>query len=591
MRRATLLLALALVLAPGIGSSPALAATPQTPTLDAMEHLWPLRLSDPPAFIAGIQAMEAAQSPTDPITRETLHLLGGQSLALQGRYDEARRVAVPIADHGLTRTLRVRANVLIVHLMATSRQFLEGQQRLEPLLAEVDTLDDAGLRRHVHLVAAIFYNQLSQPEPAERYAKAVLAAAPDVVERCAAELQALEARVRMASAHLDDRRFVEAAANCDAAGGGLLRGFVDVAHARWLLREDRIPEAAAMLRARMPAITATGVPRLRGEAHALLADALQRSGELDAAERETEAALVLSASLPTGLPLLLARRTRYAIALARGDTAGALRELQAVVTAERAYSEEMRRLQEAYLAGRSDAMQREQTAALLLERNARLVLESERARHSTAVFEMLLVPVGLGLLALAVWAARSRVQQRRLQRSMQVDALTGLWTRAHFTAQAAVALAHAERQARPMALLLIDLDHFSQVNARFGHLSGDRLLTAVGAALRSLESEGRRFGRLGGEEFAVLLPGAGLDEGLAFAEHCRAVLAETSAPALDDGARMAITASFGVVSTTAAGFRLRDLLANADQALYRAKNAGRNRVAAAAVAPVSANAA
>ena len=595
MKHAIRLFALLMVL--GAGSSASTAAAPSMPpvdappTLEAMEQLRPLRLADPPRFITAVQALEAAPTPPDPIARETLQLLVAYSRVLQARYDEADRLATPIADRGRTPALRVRASTLIVSMMATRRKFVEGQRRLEPLLANAEAIADAGLQRHVGLMAAIFYNQLSQPELAQRHAEAVLAAGPDVVERCAAQLQVLEARVQMPVPRLDDDRFAEAAATCDAAGGGLLRGFVDVAHARWLVAGNRALEAAALLRARMPAIAATRYPILQGDAHARLADALQRSGALDEAEREAEAALALGATLPTGLPRLMARRTLYAVALERGDTERALRELQAVMAAERTYSNEIRHLQEAYESGRGATIDRQQALALLEQRKSELTLEHERAKRHAAVFEMLLVPVILGLLATMAWVIRARILQRRLQQAIQFDPLTGLWTRAHFTAQATAALARAEARAQPMALLLIDLDHFSRINARFGHLSGDRLLAAVGATLRGLEGDGGRFGRLGGEEFAVLLQGAGLDEGLTFAERCRTLLAETSAPAIDESTRMSITASFGVASTSTAGYRLRDLLTHADHALYRAKNAGRNRVAAATVVPISASSA
>jgi diguanylate cyclase (GGDEF)-like protein len=202
------------------------------------------------------------------------------------------------------------------------------------------------------------------------------------------------------------------------------------------------------------------------------------------------------------------------------------------------------------------------------------------------LFTLLAAPLGVALVALLGWTWHSRRLRHRHRERLQVDPLTALWTRQHFSQQAASALAAAERRAQPMALVLFDLDHFSQVNSQHGHLSGDALLAAVGAALVRLQEPGRHFGRLGGEEFAVLLPGAGLDEGLAFAERCRSSIAAARATAYDGRAALAITASFGVVSTTAAGYRLRDLLANADQALYRAKGAGRNRVAAAVVVPV-----
>lgn len=568
-----------------------LATTALASPIARMEALRPLRLTDPQAFVTAVRALEAEAPPSDPLARETLQLLSATALMLEGRFDDALEAAAPIASDGSSATLRIRAGALIVNLRATTREFVDGQQRLQPLLAEAEALGDPSLRRQVLLAAAHFYNQLAQQEPAQRYAEAVLAADPEPAERCAATLQVLEARLLHAAPKLSEQRFVDAIAQCEAAGARLLRGFVDVAHAAWRVREGRADDAKAGLRARLDAITATGYPQLRARAHAQLAEALQIGGELDAAEREADAALALSAALPTGLPLLMARRTRYAVALARGDEAGALRQLQAVVAAERAYADEMRRLQEAHQAARSEVVERQQAMALLNERNARLRLEAEGASRAATMLQLVLLPVGVGLLALGAWAWRSRVQQRRLRHRMQVDPLTGLATRAHFSQQAAAALAAAERVAEPMALVLADLDRFSSINTRFGHLSGDRLLAAIGATLRGLGSPEAAFGRLGGEEFAILLPRSGLDEGLAFAERCREAIGATSAPSLEDGAPMAVSASFGVVSTTAAGYRLRDLLSNADAALYRAKNAGRNRVSAAVVVPVNSDSA
>ena len=575
---------LSLLLVALLGNLTVLATPPEAPQVEA---LYALRLNDPPAFIAGVHRLEALPPPVDPRTRDTLRLLGAHARALEARYDEAMHLALPLADAAATPELRLRAAALIVNVLAGTRDFLEGQKRLEPLLADIDSSPDASLRRHVHLVAAVFYNELGQHDLALRHAERVLDDQPDLVERCAASLQTLEARQNDALQRLDANAFSEAIAHCDEAGSLLVRGFVDVRQARWLTLRGEAAEAVRQLQERLPLIEGTGYPMLRAEANAQLAESLLRAGRLDEAEAATDAALSLSARLPTGLPLLQARRTRYEIALARGDEARALRELQAVITAERAYLDELQRLQEAYHAGRSEALARQQALALLDERNAQLRLEAEGDARATTRLYLLLALAGMGLFALLAWAWHSRRQQWRHRRLMQVDALTGLWTRQHFTQQAAAALAVSERLAQPMALVLFDLDHFSSINARHGHLSGDRLLATVGACLRGLEAPGLHFGRLGGEEFAVLMPGAGLDEGLGFAERCRQAIAQASAVAIDENAVMTITASFGVVSTTAAGYGLRDLLANADQALYRAKSAGRNRAAAAVVVPVA----
>ncbi len=575
------LLLLALLFAGGAsGAAP--------PTLQELDAASPLRLTAPTAFIAAVRAFESKPKSEDARNHERLRLLVAKVHELEGRFDEAIAVAEAIADGGIDPASRLRAGALVVRLRAASRHFGAGQGRLEPLLEDARKLGDPALQRYAALNAAMFYRELAHPEAVLRHSDDVLTSSPNALERCMAMWLRLEAQQQRDSAALSDAAFAESTALCDAAGAGLPRGFLDLTHARWLLAQQRLDDAAALLSARLPAISATADLRLRAKAHATLAESLQRRGNLDAALREADAALALSAALSTNLPLLQARRTRYAIAIERGQTSHALRELQAVIIAERAYAEEMHHVQDAYQAGRNESVQRQQAAALLDERIAQLALEAQAVERRTALTRLLLFLAALGLLAVIAWAVRSRVRQRALRQQMRVDSLTGLHTRAYFSERAATALASAQQKAVPLTLVLIDLDHFSYVNARFGHLTGDGLLEAIGRALRQLEDPQRNFGRLGGEEFAILLPGAGLDEGLAFAERCREAIAATAVAAIDDDGKARVTASFGVASTTAVGYRLRDLLAHADEALYRAKRAGRNRVSAAVAKPTPA---
>lgn len=573
----------ATVLVAALGVATALAVAP---TAERLEALQALRLSDPKAFLAALRAAEAAPAPADPLLRDQLGLLGAQAMALESRYPEALQRADGLARDAADEAVRLRAAALAVNVQAASREFLDGQKRLEVLLAAVEPLPDSPVRRHVDLVAAVFYNQLSQSEIALRHAERVLAGDAAPVERCTASVQALEARLASAPHQLDEAAFDGVSALCGGQDTVLPARFVDVLRARWWIARGDAGRAADHLQARMPDLQAIGFPPLLAEAHAELADALLATERLDEAQTHTDAVLALSAGLPSGLPLLSARRTRYRIALARGDDRVALGELQAVLTAERAYEDEVRHLLAAYEAGRQESMARQQALALVEQRNAQLSLDALHSARTTTFFTLMAAPLGVAFVALLGWTWHSRRLRRRHRDRLQADPLTTLWTRQHFTEQAAASLAAAERRAQPMALVLFDLDHFSQVNSQHGHLSGDALLAAVGATLARLQEPGRHFGRLGGEEFAILLPGAGLDEGLAFAERCRSAIAATRATAYDGRAALAITASFGVVSTTAAGYRLRDLLANADQALYRAKGAGRNRVAAAVIVPV-----
>ena len=179
-------------------------------------------------------------------------------------------------------------------------------------------------------------------------------------------------------------------------------------------------------------------------------------------------------------------------------------------------------------------------------------------------------------LAPVLWLQRS-VVYRHLVEMSQKDTKTGAATPSHWRAVASRTVSRAQHAGESLAVLMIDLDHFKRINDSFGHLVGDDVLVAVAESLRLAVRPGDLVGRFGGEEFSVLLAGATLPEAVHAAdrihERIRAVrLSHAGDPA------MRVTASVGVAVFGRHGLDLDELLAAADQALYRAKAAGRDRV-------------
>ncbi len=166
-------------------------------------------------------------------------------------------------------------------------------------------------------------------------------------------------------------------------------------------------------------------------------------------------------------------------------------------------------------------------------------------------------------------------EKRRAEALARTDVLTELNNRRAFYELGHASLRLAERHARPTSFLMLDIDHFKQVNDGFGHAAGDAVLERVGRLLREEQRSGDITGRVGGEEFAVLLPETSLDAARAIAERLRARLAE---PAVSyDGHELRFTVSIGVAELRS-GETLEALSARADAALYDAKHRGRNRV-------------
>jgi diguanylate cyclase (GGDEF)-like protein len=165
----------------------------------------------------------------------------------------------------------------------------------------------------------------------------------------------------------------------------------------------------------------------------------------------------------------------------------------------------------------------------------------------------------------------------KLEALATTDGMTGLANHRAFQGRLRTEMARAERHGTPLALLLLDVDHFKRYNDTYGHPAGDDVLCTVGRLMREAVREGDLAARYGGEEFAVLLPATDVESALAIAERIRAAVAAYPFPHAD------VTLSAGVTDVTIVGSDdPEDLVGSADAALYAAKRAGRNRVVVAA---------
>jgi diguanylate cyclase (GGDEF)-like protein len=163
-----------------------------------------------------------------------------------------------------------------------------------------------------------------------------------------------------------------------------------------------------------------------------------------------------------------------------------------------------------------------------------------------------------------------------LERLACSDGLTGLNNRRHFLVLANNEWARFQRYKRPLALLMTDIDKFKSVNDTYGHDVGDEVIKAVAGVLQASKRTTDIVGRLGGEEFALVLPEATLESALQAAERFRQLVANRVISAGEQ--RVPITISLGVASADGQTSGFEEMLKQSDLALYEAKHTGRNRV-------------
>ena len=169
--------------------------------------------------------------------------------------------------------------------------------------------------------------------------------------------------------------------------------------------------------------------------------------------------------------------------------------------------------------------------------------------------------------------------EHRILRLASTDYLTGLLNRRAFLERLERELNRCQREASPMGIIIMDIDHFKRVNDNFGHQVGDLVLQELSHTLVELCRVYDFTGRYGGEEFIVCLPGADKWNTYQIAERMRSTIESKKIFLLDKKSNVSVTASFGIVSMEPGQIKSADRLINeADEALYRAKEQGRNRV-------------
>jgi diguanylate cyclase (GGDEF)-like protein len=306
---------------------------------------------------------------------------------------------------------------------------------------------------------------------------------------------------------------------------------------------------------------------------ALLATAHFLNGDVDAALREAAAV----ARLP-GYESLEASQTQFVEALRQYSGKHPVQAMQTLYAMHRA----QQKRQWEFLANTTlDHAQRhdnriQQYEKQLLENQVQIqqlnLAAQQRRQEASRLYLVLaaVVAISLGVVAWTLWRSR-----RRFITQARTDSLTGIANRRHFLERARQVARKNRNQPQTASVLVLDIDHFKLINDAHGHQAGDAAIRHVALQANACLGSEDVFGRIGGEEFAALLPGGDESAAWRVAEQIRKIVEQT--PLRHHGEQIPITVSIGLMSGPLTSENIETLMQCADKVMYRAKNAGRNR--------------
>ncbi|GAB2912134.1 GGDEF domain-containing protein [Rheinheimera gaetbuli] len=493
--------------------------------------------------------------------------------AIQGGLSDAISLAESIKSSPFIDS-NTKANLLLANMHESIKQFGKAYSFLYEAITSVGDINDSTLRANVYTVAAQLHLSAGVYDKALNYAKLIAEASKTDRELCISAVLQTHALVRLRQSYSADLT-TNAKNLCEKAMEPLMAHTLQQFKAEVDINTDPAAVKASM-QAMLPELEQIGFPYAILRSRYFLGYAQLQLNELPGALAELQQVQQLAAKLRDSRTenealLLLAQLHEK-----QGDIVAAAQAYKQHIAALNAYIDEYKQRSVAYYLAQADFMESENKLALLQSQNDLLQLESKLQRDEKVRTGLISVAL-LTLLLLVIYVLNSK--RVALNRLATTDFLTRLFNRRYFSETVSRQLQN-RRQQEQHSLVVFDIDLFKQINDQYGHATGDKVLQAIAQRCQQHIRKQDILARIGGEEFALFLPGCDLQHAEHIAELCRSSIAAT--PVQLDDVQVTVSASFGIASSSSADFD--KLLQQADAALYQAKAAGRNCTMAASQA-------
>lgn len=549
----------------------------QETTDELLQRAYEIKTANNGQFQALLQQLDTRAGQLTTLQRDYLDYLKAWQLGYLGDYEAAVSALQAVLLRTQDPTLRARERISLLNDQTNAAQYEGAYANLSELLDSLPQINDR-VTHHLSLaIAALLYNQAGQYDLATNYIDQALAYDNSDRSNCISKLQKAETLYKTGKLQAGDAQIREGLDACQRIGDSVytnvLRGWLAQAQ----VDHGDVIGALQLLKAHDAEVQATNSSALNSQFRATLARCFLLAGDAAKAKEYARSAIEYANKQVNSKASADAWQVLYLVAKQQGDDRAALDYHEKYAAADKGYLTDTGARALAYQMVHQQVLDKKRQIDALNDSNQMLQLKEEvnaKSAETDRLYILLLICV---LGSIAWWAYRTKRSQLRFQKLARRDSLTGIFNRQHFLDVAGAALQYGAKSAREACLIIIDLDNFKTVNDTHGHAAGDQVLKrAVSICQENLRSVDV-FGRLGGEEFGILLPDCALQAAGSRAEELRAAISGLCSS--DGDVDFPVSASFGVASTATSGFDLGQLLVDADGALYQAKHEGRNRVA------------
>ena len=551
------------------------AITDPTATLAQADGV---RTSDHPRFMRLLAQIHRESPHLSPAEQWHLRYLDAWQTGYQGDYTKADVQLRAVAEHSGDATLAARASAMRLAGLGFTRRYEEAFALADRLATDLPNIKDPLARFQVLINLSQSMLLADKRDLAFKYARMIEGKLPPGETPCSLRMLLITIRYDSPQLTSSSPEFHQAIETCKAAGQPVYVIALRLVLADVYLRENQPAKALALLDRMEPGIKRNLFYEHMQSAAVMRAQALLALGRVAEARTAGLAALSLSDPKEISEALKAVYEVLYKIEKKRGDAAAALSYFEHYAAQDKGYLDDVSARALAYQTVQQHLLAGKLETEKLNKQNAMLRLQRALDAKAMETGRLYILILLLVVAFTASWLYRLKRSQLRFKRLSHHDGLTGIFNHQHFIGEAGRVLQALKKKNEQACLISIDLDYFKQVNDTHGHAMGDAVLKQTVAICKQELRPADLFGRLGGEEFGILLAGCSRHQGMDIANRIRVAIDATP---MGHGDRViTISASVGLASTEVSGHDLQRLCMEADAALYRAKGMGRNRVVA-----------
>jgi diguanylate cyclase (GGDEF)-like protein len=473
-----------------------------------------------------------------------------------------------------------RIKSFLANLYAISGDYKNSLNELDELVSKIDLIKDKTTKHYAYSALMIVYQQLNQNELSLKFSNLLVNDNPSDVNKCRGLIHRYLALLKINDQNKYNNEINSVISNCENLNENILAQALNVVWIKNKLSEENADLNLILneLKTADIKIEKTNFQNLISYKNSLLAELYYKLNKPQMAQEYALKSVNNNQSMGDTEHKTSSLHTLIKIYEENGNFIKAFDYLKQKTEAERLHYDNQQAKIMAFQIVNHDNLAKTHQIIYLNNQNELLTLQNTLAEESKLNQKLIILSLLLGVALLALWGYKHKREQKIYRRLSELDHMTLIYNRKGMRDYMQYLLPYSEKKQELITYAIFDLDHFKSVNDQFGHVTGDWVIKNVILECQKVRNDNEQvtFGRLGGEEFAIIIRDSHLDEMIDFAEKCRQSIENIDTA--ESGFDFKITASFGITTSEKSGFIYTDIMSDADKALYQAKDNGRNQI-------------